>query len=311
MPRPTAGNPAQRSLVAAINHHPLTTQRVEAGEAPVTAAQVRRLGQDRLAPRLRDGDQVDVALVEHCAAMLAGRRPGRGLPDDLLPLKLAVDGYPMLSEYVKSGAVRHLGGLVETMSKVAAEIGEVNEYETPIEDVIKFRGVDDNDKPPELARRIMRDFRIRGIDSRYTDSADGSSWPTRDGSRAVMINTVTSIISGGPNDDPALAAESFQAMTGQAVDPRAYKLDAPPLSRIVEWLNGREWDDRVTLLMRLNRASLSAIPGFPHQSSGTSELIGNLVTSTTLVKMGDRTLSVKSITDMLGLITGESGRLLT
>lgn len=306
MPRTATGNLAHRTLLDGVNRHPLTVERVQAGGSPFTIRQVQRLGEDGLAPRLREGDDIDPLMVEHCAALLSQRSPGRGQWEGLLALKLAVDEYPMLTEYVKSGAVAYLDALAEKYESAVETFDTDDDVVTEVSGYRTSGAISDR-KRPRPYQVIANNFRDSGLDRDEVDEFDKGArrHRTRDNANAVMRDVINSLSSGGGFADPVLTTRAFKALTEVEVDELAFRLRFPSIQEVTHWVRDRPWDDRITVIMRLLNLSRSLIPGASKSTFGSDALVSNMMTSSMIVMMLDenQSLTLSTINDFAQVVS--------
>lgn len=312
MTRPATGNLAQRTLLDHVLRHPLTARHVKIDNELPTIRQVQRLGDDGLAPRLRTDAVVDPAMVEHCAALLANRRRGRGLPDALLPLKLAVDGYSLLPEYVKRSVLEQLhlmagehSSAVESFDTDQDVVTTVSNRRSAWEDEpTKLK------RPPEVQAVINR-FRTDGVDTDFHENdtigqTGGPLYRSRDHAEDVLRDGITKVSKGGRLDHPELATLALEAVTGMQVDSRASTIEIPSLSRVIEWVGEREWDGRIIELMRIFSAGLSMFGTVTNVTSERQTLPRDLYWSTVaLMQISDRMSQsmIRALIDRLTTLT--------
>lgn len=307
MPRTATGNLAQRTLLDGVNRHPLTVQRVQAGGSPFTIRQVQRLGEDGLAPRLREGDKVDTVMVEHCTALLSQRSPGRGQWEGLLALKLAVGGYPMLPEYVKLGAVLYLNALAEKYKSAVDTFDTDDDVVRAVSDsrtasIRNVPSVSVNRKRPPVVQSLINGFRHEGIDG---NDIEEPRIRLRDNADAVMYDGIESISNGGEFKDPVLAASTFKVLTGAKVDKRAFMLKLPSIQGVADWVRDRPWDNRITALMCLLNLSRSLIPDALKSTPGSNALVSNMMTSIMIVMMlgENQSFTLSAINDLAQVVS--------
>lgn len=274
MPRPAAGNLAHRTLLDQVLRHPLTVRRVEAGDVPPTIRQVQRLGEDGLAPRLRNGDPVDVVMVGHCAALLACRTSGPDSWGGLLPLRLSLDGHPTLPAYVKVGVIRFLDDYVarsrrevETLDTGGNVVEKIASYRTaarPTED--ENGNVEDNKGSDRKRRPIVQDlfngFQSNGVDGRSEDVVKGENeggYRTRDGAIAVLQDAMVTLNNGGQFTDPQLMSKAFEALVGFPIDPRMWAA-LPSRPEILGWVRDHPLDEKVMPGIKLLETFLPLFP---------------------------------------------------
>jgi len=307
MPRTTTGNLAHRTLLDGVNRHPLTVERLQAGGSPFTIRQVQRLGEDGLAPRLRDGDDVDPVMVEHCAALLSQRSPGRGQWEGLLALKLAVDGYPMLPEYVKFGAVAYLDALTEKYESAVDTFDTDDDVVRAVSDsrtasIRNVPSVPDNRKRPPIVQAVINGFRHEGIDK---NDIEEPRIRLRDNADAAMRDGIESISNGGEFKDPVLATRTFKVLTGAKVDKRAFMLNLPSIREVADWVRDRPWDDLITAFMRILDLGRTRIPQASKSASGSDVLVGDMITSIMFVMILDenQSLTPSTINDFAQVVS--------
>jgi len=301
MPRPAAGNLAHRTLLDQVLRHPLTVRRVEAGDVPPTIRQVQRLGEDGLAPRLRNGDPVDVVMVGHCAALLACRTSGPDSWGGLLPLRLSLDGHPMLPAYVKVGVIRFLDDYVarsrrevETLDTGGNVVEKIASYRTaarPTED--ENGNVEDNKGSDRKRRPIVQDlfngFQSNGVDGRSEDVVKGEDeggYRTRDGAIAVLQDAMVTLNNGGRFTDPQLMSKAFEALVGFPIDPRMWAA-LPSRPEILEWVRDHPLDEKVMPGIKLLETFLPLFP-FYRKLSHPEKLETCLLVSCLLTAMLER-----------------------
>ncbi len=273
MARLKDGNLAQRTLCDAVNRH-----RLFAGDGidrrQVTVRAVRRLGEDHLAPALRDADPVPDELVAHCAELLAHREPGHGNSSDLLPLYLAVRGRPMLPEYIKLGVLRCLDGMVKTLSEMHAKsntasdvVIEMSTRRTRTAATAAVPGRKVSGRKRELTYQTVHDgFECEGLDKR---EEDGNRSVRAFGSTNEYTSDMLQVAhEGGRYNDPQLPAKAVSALTGWPGCPEeAFTSERPSLSEVTEWIRGHEWDNVLTALVwshsNVLRSALYVMPGRP------------------------------------------------
>ncbi len=265
MARLKEGNLAQRTLCDAVNGHRLFAGSDD-DRRQVTVRAVQRLAEDHLAPALRDADLVNDHLVDHCAALLAHREPGRGKSSDLLPFYLAVRGYRMLPEYIKLGVLRCLDAMVETESKMYDTLLTDDDVFNEKSDRRTARAAVPGRKREQTYQAIHDGFERAGLDRREDEEGD-RGLRTYEMTNEYHRDTLRVSHEGGRYDDPLLPAKGVSALTGLAACPDAFASEWPSLSEVTEWIRQREWDNSLTVGIAVRSQQLcnflNTMPGRP------------------------------------------------